>query len=398
MYKKDFPVFQNNPDLIFLDTWASSQKPKYVIDWVSEFTANSYANIHRWAYELSEKSEELYDASKELVWEFLNCKSSEVIYTYNSTYGINLVSQALVNSNILQKWDTVLLWIWEHHANVLPRQVLAKQIWFDIQFVEIDQNYEIDRKDFQKKCENPNLKVVSIWHVSNVTWKIYDMKKVKSYLKDGVFFMIDGSQSFPNFKIDVEELQCDSFIFTWHKAMAYSWIWVVYLKKNWIKTLEPMILGWWTIKDVSRIEYSLEKNTHKFEAGTPNIIWAVSLLKALEYIKSIGWIQEVRKHEQELVDYVLPKFEELSDKVKLIWPKTKDRVAVFSFFIPDHQNFNTIWEHFAEHNIAIRCGWHCAYPLHKDIEIPGTCRASAYLYNTKEDMDKFFETLKDIVK
>ena len=397
MYKKDFPIFQNNPDLVFLDTGASSQKPQYVIDGVSEFISNSYANIHRWSYDISEKSEEYYDKSKELVWEFLNCKASEVIYTYNSTYGFNLIAQSLTNSNILQKWDTVLLWIWEHHANVLPRQVLAKQIGFDIQFIQIDDNYEIDREDFQKKCENPNLKIVSIWHVSNVTGKIYDIKKIKSYLRDDIFFMIDWSQSFPNFKIDVQDLWCDCFIFTWHKVMAYTGIWVVYLKKDWIKNLNPMISGGGAIKDVDISWYSLPRNSSKFEAGTPNIIWAVSLLKSLEYIKSIGWIETIRKHEQELVDYTLAKFEELSDKVKLIWPKTKDRVAVFSFFIPDHSNFNMIWEQFAEHNVAIRCGGHCAYPLHKNIDIPGTCRASAYLYNDKEDIDKFFEVLKQVV-
>ncbi|HKL43673.1 MAG TPA: aminotransferase class V-fold PLP-dependent enzyme, partial [Candidatus Absconditabacterales bacterium] len=291
MYKKDFPIFQNNPDLVFLDTGASSQKPQYVIDGVSEFISNSYANIHRGSYDISEKSEEYYDKSKELVGEFLNCKASEVIYTYNSTYGFNLIAQSLTNSNILQKGDTVLLGIWEHHANVLPRQVLAKQIGFDIQFIQIDDNYEIDREDFQKKCENPNLKIVSIGHVSNVTGKIYDIKKIKSYLRDDIFFMIDGSQSFPNFKIDVQDLGCDCFIFTGHKVMAYTGIGVVYLKKDWIKNLNPMISGGGAIKDVDISGYSLPRNSSKFEAGTPNIIGAVSLLKSLEYIKSIGGIE-----------------------------------------------------------------------------------------------------------
>ncbi len=401
-YKKDFPIFKNNPDIVFLDTWASSQKPQYVIDWVSQFTANSYANIHRWSYDLSEQSEELYDRSKSLLWEFLNCKASEIIYTYNSTYGFNLIAQSLVNSDMLKAGDTVLLWIREHHANILPRQVLAKKIWFNIKFIEIKADYSIDRDDFDQKYDE-TVSVVSLWHVSNVTGQIYDMKAVKNKLRDDTFFMIDGSQSFPNFSVDMEDLWCDCFIMTAHKAMAYTGIGMVYLKKEYIKKLTPMISGWWTIKDVDINTYSLQTTSAKFEAWTPNIIGAVSLLKALEYIKSIWWMQTIRKHEQELVTYALPKFAEISDKVRLIWSNklednlNKNRIAVFSFYIPDHKNFNQIWEIFAEQNIAIRCGGHCAYPLHKNLEIPGTCRASAYLYNDKADIDKFFEILRSIV-
>lgn len=402
-YKQDFPIFQNNPYLVFLDSWASSQKPQYVIDWVSEFTANSYANIHRWGYQLSEQSEDYYDRSKLLLGEFLNCKTSEIIYTYNSTYWFNLIAQSLVHSDILQKWDTVLLGIREHHANIVPRQILANKIWFNIKFIDIiddensSDNYDIDREDFDQKYDE-TVSVVSLWHVSNVTGQIYDMKAVKNKLRDDTFFMIDGSQSFPHFKVDMEDIWCDCFIITGHKAMAYTGIWALYLQRDWIKKLNPMISWWWAINDVDIKWHSLPTTVSKFEAGTPNITWAVSLLKALEYINSIWWIETIRKHEQELVQYALPKFAEISDKVKLIWStKIQNRIAVFSFYIPDYKNFNNIWEIFAEQNIAIRCGGHCAYPLHKNLEIPGTCRASAYIYNDKSDIDKFFEVLTSII-
>lgn len=397
MKKKDFPIFQNNPGLVFLDSAASTQKPKYVIDWVNYFVSNDYANIHRWAYHLSEKSEEIYQESKKIVAEFLNCKTSEIMYNYNATHWFNIVAQSLVNSGFLKKWDKVLLWIWEHHANIVPWQILSKIFGFQIDFIWISKWCEIDRDDFSKKYDK-SVKVVSIWHVSNVTGKIYDVKKIKSLLREDTFFIVDWSQSFPNMKIDVQNIWCDCFVFTAHKVMAYTWIGVMYLKKDWIKKLTPMLSGWWAIRDVDLFWHTVPNDYSKFEAGTPNIIWAISLLKSLEYVKSIWWVQKIREHEQKLIKYSLDRFTKLKDKVKLIWPKTKDRTAVFSFFIPENKNFNNIWEIFAQHNIAIRCGGHCAYPIHKDLNIPWTCRMSAYLYNDISDLKNFFDILESIVQ
>ncbi|MCK9467036.1 MAG: aminotransferase class V-fold PLP-dependent enzyme [Candidatus Absconditabacterales bacterium] len=397
MYKKDFPIFQNNPGMIFLDNAASTQKPKYVIDGVNYFVSNDYANIHRGAYHLSEKSEEIYQESKKIVAEFLNCKTSEIMYNYNATHGFNIVAQSLVNSGFLKKGDKVLLGIWEHHANIVPWQILSKIFGFQIDFIGISKGCEIDRDDFSKKYDK-SVKVVSIGHVSNVTGKIYDVKKIKSLLREDTFFIVDGSQSFPNMKIDVQNIGCDCFVFTAHKVMAYTGIGVMYLKKDWIKKLTPMLSGGGAIRDVDLFGHTVPNDYSKFEAGTPNIIGAISLLKSLEYVKSIGGVQKIREHEQKLIKYSLDRFTKLKDKVKLIGPKTKDRTAVFSFFIPENKNFNNIGEIFAQHNIAIRCGGHCAYPIHKDLNIPGTCRMSAYLYNDISDLKNFFDILESIVQ
>lgn len=396
MLKNDFPIFKNTPGLVFLDNAASTQKPQYVIDGVSEFVAHDYANIHRWLYPLSEKSEEAYHRSKELVGELLNCKASEIIYSYNSTYAINLIAQSLVISDIIKSWDVVLLWIREHHANILPRQVLAERKGFTIEFFNVTDDYNIDRDDFEKKYTD-KVKVVSVAHVSNVTGKIYDVKKIKSKLRDDTFFLVDGSQSVPNFPVDVQDIGCDCLVFTWHKMMAYTGIGVVYLKKEWIKKLTPMILGWWTIEDVTTEWHTLAGNSDKFEAGTPNIIWAVSLLKALEYIKNIGGMKKIRAHEQQLVKLCLDGFSKFKDKVEILWPTTTDRVAVFSFILPNNTNFNNIGEKFAENGVAIRCGGHCAYPIHKHFKKPGTCRMSGYLYNDEADIARFFEILSQLV-
>lgn len=395
MFKKDFPIFKNNPWLVFLDNAASTQKPQYVIDGVSDFIASSYANIHRGLYSLSEKSEAAYHRSKELVGELLNCKTSEVIYTYNSTYAINLIAQSLVISDVLQAWDTVLLGIREHHSNVLPWQVLAERRGFKIEFFNITEEYEIDRNDFDQKY-NDKVKVVSVAQVSNVTGKIYDVKKIKSKLREDTFFMVDGSQSVANFPVDVQDIGCDCLIFTGHKMMAYTGIGVAYLKKEWLKKLVPMIRWGWTIEDVDMQWHTLIGNSDKFEAGTPNIIWAVSLLKALEYIKSIWGMKKIREHEQKLVKLCVEGFSKFKDKVEILWPLTTERVAVFSFLLSNTSNFNSIGERFSEDNIAVRCGGHCAYPLHKRFKKSGTCRMSGYIYNDESDIAKFFETLAKI--
>jgi len=405
MNRKDFPIFINNPWLVFLDNAASTQKPQYVIDGVSEFVASSYANIHRGLYSLSEKSEEAYHHSKELVAELINCKASEIIYSYNATYGINLIAQSLVISDVLQKWDTVLLGIREHHANILPRQILAQRKGFNIEFFTITDEYEIDRDDFDQKYTD-KVKVVSVAQVSNVTGKIYDVKKIHSKLRDDTFFLIDGSQSVPNFSVNVQDIGCDCLVFTGHKMMAYTGLGVVYLKKEWIKKLVPIIRWWGTIEDVSIEGHTLLNTSDKFEAGTPNIIGAVSLSKAIEYIKSLGGMQKIWEHEQTLVKSFLQKLRDKGrgtrDKnspIEIIWPlTTEDRIAVFSFTLAKNTNFNNIGERFAEQNIAIRCGGHCAYPLHKRFKKSGTCRMSGYIYNDEADINAFFKVLENITK
>ncbi len=397
-YKKDFPIFDNNKWLVFLDSAASSQKPSYVIDAVCEFVGSDYANIHRWNYKLSERASDMYYKSKVAVSKFLNCDAGEVIYWYNSTHCFNLIAGALCNSWKLWKWDKVLLWIREHHSNILPWMSLQKIFWFEIEFVWIDKNtFEIDRDDFDKKYDE-KVKVVSINHVSNVTGQIYDVKQIKSKLKDDTFFVVDISQSMPSLEIDFVDIWADALIFTWHKLMSYTWIWGMCLKQKWIKELNPISLWGWTIKDVSTCDYKLSNSNEKWEAGTPNFIWAVSLLKAIEYIENIWGVKEIYKHEMELGNYFLQEIQDNDlENFKLIWSKNmENRLPVFSFLLENNSNFNEIGEVFDENNIAIRCGGHCAYPLHKDLKVGGTCRASFYLYNTKEDVDKFFEVLKSL--
>lgn len=397
-WKNLFPIFDKHPDLVYLDNAASTQKPKAVIDWVSDFLKNDYANIHRGLYSLSEKSEELYYESKCKLAELINCKPSEIIYSHNSTYCINLLAQALVNSWKLWKWDKVLIWIWEHHSNILPRKILSKIFWFEVEFVNETSDFQIDWKDFNKKL-NKHVKVISFSHVSNVTWQIMEVEKVRERIWDKVFFMVDGSQSVPHIPIDIEQIQCDALAMTGHKMMAQTWLWMLYLKREWIKELNPLILWWWTVKDVNIDDFSLQNNADKREAWTPNIVWAVSLLKALETIEQLGWMGKIREHEKNLIKLLCKWFEKRKDKVTLLWNLNPDsRIWTFSFIINDENNFNKVWDYFSEKNICIRTWWHCAYPLHKSLDIWWSARISTYLYNTESDIIKFFETLDEIIK
>jgi len=396
-WKRLFPVFDMHPKLVYLDSAASTQKPKAVIDWISDFLKNDYANIHRGLYALSEKSEELYYESKCKLAELINCKPSEIIYSHNSTYCINLIAQALVNSWKLWKWDKVLLGIREHHSNILPWKTLSKMFWFEVEFVNETTDFQIDWKDFNKKL-NKHVKVVSFSHVSNVTWEIMEIEKVREKIWEKVFFIVDGSQSVPHIPVDVEKIQCDALAMTGHKMMAQTWLWMFYLKYHWVKELNPLILWGWTVKDVSIDDFSLQNNVDKREAWTPNIVWAVSLLKALETIESIWWMEKVREHEKSLIKLLCEWFEKRKDKVTLIWNISPDnRIWTFSFTVNDEKNFNKIWDIFAKNNICIRTGWHCAYPLHKSLNIWWSARVSTYLYNTEKDIEKFFEILDTII-
>ena len=396
-WKKLFPIFSRHPELVYLDNAASTQKPKTVIDWISDFLENDYANIHRGLYSLSEKSEELYYKSKCKLAELINCKPSEIIYSYNSTYCINLLAQALVNSWRLWKWDKVLLWNREHHSNILPWQTLSKIFWFKIEFINEDKNYNIDRKDFDKKFDK-KVKIISLSHVSNVTWQIMEIEKIRNKIWEDVFFIVDGSQSVPHIPVDIEQIQCDSLIMTGHKIMACTWLWMMYLKYEWIKNLNPLILWWWTVKDVSIDDFSLQNNADKREAWTPNIVWAVSLLKALETIEQLWWIEKIQEHEKILIKQLCEWFKKRKNEINLIWSYESDnRIWTFSFTVSNEKNFNKIWDIFGKNNICIRTWWHCAYPLHKSLNIWWSARVSTYLYNTEKDIEKFFNVLDKII-
>lgn len=393
-FRQDFPIFNNNKDLIFLDSTASSQKPAYVIDGIKDYLENNYSNIHRWLYDIAINSEKMYFDSKKKVAEFLNAKSfAEIIYTYNSNYALNLISQTLRFNQVLKAWDKILVSIVEHHSNIVPWQILAKEIGVEIDFLKVDEDFNLDLADFQKKYDE-NVKVVSLTQVSNVTGQIFDLKSVKKLLRDDTLFVVDASQSVPHFKVDVQEIWADFVFFTAHKVMADSGIGVIWWKKELLEKYEPVFCGWWAINEVKENNYKSWALPFKFEPWTPNMSWAVSLLRALEYIENIWGYDKLEEVENDLIKYALEKFNKL-EKITLIWSKKlENRVWVFSFYIPWVHSID-IADQMAENNICIRAGQHCTEPFMDYLGIKSSARMSIYIYNTKNDIDKFFEVLEN---
>ena len=395
--QKDFPIFHNNPWLIFMDSTSSTQKPSMVIDWVKDYLENCYSNIHRWMYDIATKSEKAYDMSKKKVSELIWANShKEIIYTYNSTYAANIITQSLRLSKKLKKWDKVLVSIVEHHANVVPWLILKEEIGIEIEYINLDENYNLDFEDFEKKYDE-KVKVISMTHVSNVTGQIFDLERVWKLKREDTLFIVDGSQSIPHFKVDVKKLNADFLFFTAHKILANSWIWVLWWKMELLKELKPIFSWGWAIWIVSEDSFSYASIPDKFEPGTPNLSWAVSLLKAIEYIDIIWWFEKLEEIEKELVEYSLEKFNK-TDRIKIIWSTTpENRVGVFSFTI-EWVHSNDVADIMAENNICIRSWMHCAHPFLQKIDVAHTSRMSLYIYNTKDEIDRFFEVLNQILE
>jgi cysteine desulfurase/selenocysteine lyase len=395
-FKNDFPIFKNNPNLIYFDSTASSQKPSYVIDWLKNYLENDYANIHRWAYSLSERSENLYETSKKKVASYIWANNyREIIYTLNSTYASNLLISSLKRSNYFKKWDKVLLSIVEHHANVVPWLILKEELWIEVDYIKVKSDFSLDFDDLVSKLDS-SVKAVSITHVSNVTGEIFDLERVGKIISELSFekplFIVDWSQSVPHFKVDVQKIWCDFMFFTWHKVFADSGIWVLWWKEKILKNLKPWFSGGWAISWVKKDCFLEAWLPDRFEPGTQNLSWAVTLLKAFEYIDQIGWYEKMEEIEMELVRYFLGKFEKLQHVRLIWWTNPETRVWVFSFVVEWVHSLD-IADYLAENDICVRAWQHCAEPFLWDLGLKHTIRASLYIYNDKDEIDRFFEVL-----
>ena len=402
--KKDFPIFENR-NIAYLDSGATTQKPKYVIDKVDEFYRNSNANPHRGAYSLSMEATQLYEDSRTKIAHFINAPRDQVLFTKNASEALNLVAYSYGINN-LKKDDEVVLSIMEHHSNLVPWQFVTQKTGAKLKYMYVNEDYELSEEEIESKITNKT-KIVGITHVSNVTGTINDVKTIIDYAhKKGAIVVLDVSQSIPHMKIDVQELDADFVAFSGHKMLAPLGIGVLYGKKELLTKMSPFIMGG------DMIEYVFEDHTtfaalpNKFEAGTQNVGGVIGLGAAIDYIEKIGY-DTIEKIDKELVKYAVEKLSKL-DYVTLYIPKNLDHhTSVISFNIKGvhpHDvasvldSENVCIRILDNEGVCVRSGNHCAQPYLRYLGIDSTCRASFYLYNTKEDVDRLVNAVEKAYK
>ena len=390
--KNDFPIFDNHPDLVYLDSGATSQRPKKVIKTITDFYEKDNANINRGIYSLSEQATEKYNQARKRVAEFINANENEIIFTRNTTETINLLANT-IKPLLEEGKNEILLTEMEHHSNLVPWQQFAKKHNFKLKFIPITENYELDYEK-AKELINEKTAILSVTHISNVLGTINDIKQLINLAKEKqALTIIDAAQSVSHIKVDVKELDCDFLAFSSHKMLGPTGIGILYGKEKHLEKMQPFILGGGMINTVSYEETTFADIPEKFEAGTQNIASAIALGEAIVYLENLGF-KNIKDHEKELTTYALDQLKTI-ENIEIYNPGSKKSSPLISF------NLKGIHPHdiatvLNDDNIAIRAGHHCCMPLMKKLNISGTCRASFSIYNTKEDIDKLVEGLKKV--
>lgn len=384
-FKKDFPIFDNK-DIAYLDSGATTQKPTSVLEAIEKFYKNENANPHRGAYGLSIEATEIYENTRDKIAKFINAKHrEEIIFSKNASESLNLIAYSYGLDN-LKKDDEIVLSIMEHHSNLVPWQMVAKKTESKLNYMYINDNFEISDEEIETKITDKT-KIVGITHVSNVLGTINNIEKIIKYAhKKGAIVVVDGSQSIPHMEIDVQKLDADFFVFSGHKMLAPLGIGILYGKREILNKMNPFLMGG------DMIEYVYEQDTtfaplpNKFEAGTQNVEGVIGLGAAIDYIKNIGY-NKIQEIEKEVTSYARQELSKLEYLTLYLTPNEEKHSSVISF------NIKGVHPHdvasiLDSENVCVRSGNHCAQPLLRSMEIDSTCRASFYIYNTKEDVDK----------
>lgn len=391
--KKDFPVLNqivNDEPLVYLDNAATTQKPLKVLAAIKDYYENDNANVHRGVHTLAERATEKYEAAREKVRHFINAKSTkEVLFTRGTTTSINWVAQFA--GQILKAGDEIVISIMEHHSNIVPWQEVAKKTGAILKFVYLKDG-QLDMDDLRKKITNQT-KFVSIAHVSNVLGTINPVEEITKIAHEhGAYMVVDGAQSTPHMAIDLQKMDVDFFAFSGHKMMGPTGIGVLYGKEELLNQFEPVEFGGEMIDFVYESHSTWTELPWKFEAGTPNIAGAIALGAAIDYIQELG-IDQIHQHEIELIDYLMPKLQEI-EGLKIYGPKDNAKRGGLIAFNIEGLHPHDVATALDMEGVAVRAGHHCAQPLLNYLETPATARASFYLYNTKADCDKLVEALK----
>ena len=384
-FKKDFPIFENK-DIAYLDSGATTQKPTSVLEAIEKFYKNENANPHRGAYGLSIEATEIHENTRDKIAKFINAKHrEEIIFSKNASESLNLIAYSYGLDN-LKKDDEIVLSIMEHHSNLVPWQMVAKKTESKLNYMYINDNFEISDEEIETKITDKT-KIVGITHVSNVLGTINNIEKIIKYAhKKGAIVVVDGSQSIPHMEIDVQKLDADFFVFSGHKMLAPLGIGILYGKREILNKMNPFLMGGDMIEYVYEQETTFAPLPNKFEAGTQNVEGVIGLGAAIDYIKNIGY-NKIQEIEKEVTSYARQELSKLEYLTLYLTPNEEKHSSVISF------NIKGVHPHdvasiLDSENVCVRSGNHCAQPLLRSMGIDSTCRASFYIYNTKEDVDK----------
>ena len=393
--RQDFPILQRQVygrPLVYLDNGATTQKPRCVVEAMTEEYYNVNANVHRGVHFLSQKATDLHEQSRETVRRFLNANSvNEIIFTRGTTESMNLVASCFSEA-FMQEGDEVIISTLEHHSNIVPWQLAQNRKGIKLRVIPITDEGNICLEEYEKLFTN-RTRIVSVAHVSNVLGTINPVKEmIEIAHAHGVPVLIDGAQSTPHMAVDVQQLDCDFFAFSGHKLYGPTGVGVLYGREKWLDRLPPYMGGGEMIKRVSFEQTTFNELPYKFEAGTPNYVGAIALGKALEWIESIG-LENIATHERALTRYAVERLKEIEGARIFGNP---DGAAV-SFLIGDIHpaDLGTILDRLG---IAIRTGHHCAQPLIDYLGLPGTVRASFAAYNTRQEVDTLISGIERAVK
>lgn len=390
--RNDFPILKrkiNGKRMVYLDSAATSQKPKQVIKEIEKYYENYNSNVHRGIYKIAAEATEEYEEARKKIAKFINAKSEkEIIFVRGATEAINLVRFAWAEK--LRPEDEIISTVMEHHSNIVPWLMLKKK-GIDLKFVEINDDGTLRMEEF-KKLITPKTKLIAVSHVSNVLGTINPVKQIaKLAHENGARILFDSAQSVPHMPVDVQELDCDFMAFSGHKMFGPTGIGVLYVKEEVYLEMEPFMGGGEMIKEVFLTNATWKDPPHKYEAGTPDISGAIALGYAVDYLEKIG-MKKMKEHEKTLTRYALEKLSKVPG-IKIYGPKNaENRGGVIAFNLGDihAHDLATILD---EQGVAIRSGHHCTMPLHSKLGVSATARASFSIYNTKEDVDELVNAL-----
>ena len=389
--KTDFPIF-NDTSLVYLDSASTSQKPIAVINSLKNVYENSNANVHRALYSLGSKSTEMYESARKTVAKFINAAPQEVVFTSGTTESLNLLSYTLESK--INKNDEILISHMEHHANLVPWQLLAKKTGAKLRYLPLTKAGELDLSQAERYFTSKT-KVVSLTHMSNVLGSINPIDKISEITKKiDAIFIVDAAQSVSQIPVDVQNLGCDFITFSGHKMLGPTGIGVLWGSLKMLESLPPFLSGGEMIETVTLENATWNEVPYKFEAGTPNYVQAIGLGTAVEYLSNIG-MENVQAHEKKLTAYAIEKLKTIPELYIHGSPSSRGGVISFNLNKIHPQDMSQFLN---EDNICIRVGHHCAQPLLKTLGETSTARISFYVYNDSSDIDKFVESLKSAMR